>query len=105
MAEFTGVEVRRAAQEYAVRKEEHRIWYGQTLRASDRELFVIILQGQPAGAARYDFDMSGQAEIRTFILLSHIPAIVFRDRSARAELAGNVCEKTIAHNSSNGSER
>jgi perosamine synthetase len=60
--------VERGLHRSGVGREEHRIWYGQTLRASDRELFIIIVQGQPAGAVRYDFDLSGQAEISIYLV-------------------------------------
>ena len=52
----------------AVGEEEHRIWFGETLRAVDRELFIIEVRGQAAGAVRYDFDMFGQAEISIYLV-------------------------------------
>ena len=52
----------------AVEREEHRIWFERTLRAVDRELFIIEVAGKAAGTVRYDFDEFGQAEISIYLV-------------------------------------
>jgi perosamine synthetase len=55
----------------AVGREEHGIWFRETLRSLDRELFVIEVGGQAAGTVRYDFDVLGQAEISIYLVPSY----------------------------------
>ena len=39
----------------AVEREEHRIWFERTLRAVDRELFIIEVAGKAAGTSALRF--------------------------------------------------
>lgn len=52
----------------AVPREEHRVWFAETLTRAKRELFVVEIGGQAAGMVRYDWREESRAEISTYLL-------------------------------------
>jgi len=52
----------------AVPKDEHHAWFARTLTRQERELFIVEIDGQPAGMVRYDLREESLAEISTYLL-------------------------------------
>lgn len=50
---------------------EHEAWFAETLRSERRRLFLIELDGVPAGQVRFDFHADGEAEISIFLVAGH----------------------------------
>src|SRR5579859_6947961 len=60
--------VERGLNKSGVEREQHRIWFRESLRAVDRELFIIEVRGRAVGTVRYDFDSDRQAEISIYLI-------------------------------------
>lgn len=52
----------------AVPREEHHAWFARTLTQEERELFIVEIDGRPAGMVRYDWRENSRAEISTYLL-------------------------------------
>lgn len=50
-----------------VTSEEHHRWFCATLAGAERELFLVEIDGMPAGMIRYDFD-EDEAEVSLYLL-------------------------------------
>jgi perosamine synthetase len=60
--------VRQGASQRTVTRGEHAAWFATTLERVARELFVVEIEGKPAGIVRYDFRGAGEAEISLYLL-------------------------------------
>lgn len=47
---------------------EHHLWFAETLRQQERELFLIEIGGKPAGMVRYDLGANDTAEISIYLM-------------------------------------
>jgi perosamine synthetase len=59
--------VKGGASQRPVTREEHHAWYSRTLTRQDRELFIVVIDGIPAGMIRYDLGAPSEAEISTYL--------------------------------------
>lgn len=56
------------ASQRTVTAEEHHRWFQATLERRERELYIIEVDGQPAGTIRYDFAAPAEAEISIYLM-------------------------------------
>ena len=56
------------ASQRTVSADEHRQWFRATLEGRERELYIIEIEGSPAGTIRYDFEQGREAEISIYLM-------------------------------------